>query len=131
MSGKVMGWIWDADIDRESKFILLAYADHADHDGQNIYPSIGLIAWKTGYSERQVQRVTHRLMENGCLRFMGDSRLGTRQFEIVREALPQRAERKTKRRGRPSKWVTKCHPLASGSIGILIAIAASNWAWSE
>jgi hypothetical protein len=42
-------------------------ADHADHEGQNIYPSTDLIAWKTGYSFRQVQRMIDALIADGIL----------------------------------------------------------------
>ena len=44
MSVKAMSWVWDQDIPREQKFVLLAYADHADHDGGNIYPAVDTIA---------------------------------------------------------------------------------------
>lgn len=41
--------------------VLLAMADHADHEGKHMYPSLGLIAWKTGYSLRQVRRIVRNL----------------------------------------------------------------------
>ena len=51
MSVKVMGWVWDQDLPRDEKFILLAYADHANHEGYNVYPAVATVAKKTGYSE--------------------------------------------------------------------------------
>ncbi len=33
MSGKISGMVWDADLPRNLKYVLLAYADHADHEG--------------------------------------------------------------------------------------------------
>jgi hypothetical protein len=63
MSVKVMGMIWDFPLPSSEKLILLAYADHADHDGNNIWPSIGLVARKTGLSRRTVQRITKKLQE--------------------------------------------------------------------
>jgi hypothetical protein len=67
MSGKVIGQVYDLDLDHPEQSILLAYADHADHNGGSVRPSIGLIAWKTGYSTRQVQRITQSLIRAGLL----------------------------------------------------------------
>ena len=67
MSGKVSGWVWDLELPQNEKYVLLAYADHADHDGHNVFPSIALICKKTGYSRRSVQNITKRLMEKGML----------------------------------------------------------------
>jgi hypothetical protein len=102
MSAKVMGAVWDADLPRDQKFILLAYADHAEHDGSNIYPSVPKIAWKTGYSERQVQRITKELIDAKIMVKMGDSHLGTHLYRINLKALPQREEFVSQRRGRPN-----------------------------
>ncbi len=52
-----MSDVWELDIPRPEKFVLIAMADHADHDGNNVYPSAPRIAWKTGYDERQVRRI--------------------------------------------------------------------------
>jgi len=60
MSVKAMAWVWDQDIPRDEKFLLLAYADHADHEGNNIFPAIDTIVKKTGYSRRSVQRITQK-----------------------------------------------------------------------
>ena len=53
MSGLVMGLVWELPIEgefgRAEKFILLAYADHSDQNGKNIFPSVDLISAKTGY----------------------------------------------------------------------------------
>lgn len=67
MSAKTMGQVWDLDIPHNQLLVLLAMTDHADHSGGNMYPSIGLIAHKTGYSERQVKRVIKALVSAGIL----------------------------------------------------------------
>lgn len=67
MSGKVMGGVWDLDLPHDQQAVLLAYADHADHEGGSVRPSIALIAWKTGYSHRMVQKMTAELIEAGIL----------------------------------------------------------------
>ncbi len=72
MSGKVSGWVWDQELPVNEKYVLLAYADHADHDGNNVFPSMGLMARKTGYHERHVKRITRVLERKGFLIPVGD-----------------------------------------------------------
>lgn len=67
MSAQATGRVWQLDLPHAEKYVLLALADHADHLGDNIYPSIGLVAWKAGYSGRQVQRIIGRLIERSIL----------------------------------------------------------------
>lgn len=67
MSAKISGCVWELDLPREEKYVLLCFADHADHEGNNVYPSVGLIAWKTGYSERRVQELMRGLEERHLL----------------------------------------------------------------
>lgn len=74
MSAKASGRVWDLDLPHNKRLVLLAMADHADHEGQNIYPSTDLIAWKTGYSFRQVQRVIDALIVDGILVVMKPAR---------------------------------------------------------
>jgi hypothetical protein len=67
VSAKICGLTWDLDLPREEKYVLLCLADHADHDGNDVFPSVALIAWKTQYSERRVQQFMRRLEERGIL----------------------------------------------------------------
>jgi hypothetical protein len=80
MSVKVMGWVWELDIPSSEKLVLLAYADHAAHDGTEIYPAIALVARKTGYSQREVQRATRRLESRGLLIADGSGPHGTNKW---------------------------------------------------
>ena len=82
MSVKVMGWVWDQNLPQNEKFVLLAHADHADHDGYNIFPSIDLVAHKTGYSRRSVQRIVKRLVEKGYLIPIGLGPNATNRYKI-------------------------------------------------
>ena len=82
MSVKVMGWVWDQDLPQNEKFVLLAYADHADHDGYNIYPSVALIAHKTGYAHRSVQRITKQLTEKMYLVAVGTGPNGVNKYRM-------------------------------------------------
>ena len=68
MSIKVMTQVWELDLPRSEKLIALALADHGDDDGAHIYPSVARIAWKTGYSERQVQDILRALEARGLIR---------------------------------------------------------------
>lgn len=63
MSVKAIGWAWDLDLPPVDKYVLIAYVDHADHEGKNIRPSKALIAWKTGYTQRAIQEITARLVK--------------------------------------------------------------------
>lgn len=67
MSWKISGQVWEIELPANKLIVLLAMADHADHEGNNVYPSVGLIAWKTGYSERQAQRIIKALVADGLL----------------------------------------------------------------
>jgi hypothetical protein len=86
MSGLVMGLVFERDIDgkfdRPQKFVLLAYADHADQNGGSIYPSIDLISKKTGYSERAIQQITRDLEQLGLLIPDGVGPNGTNRWRI-------------------------------------------------
>jgi hypothetical protein len=88
MSVKIMGIVWEADLPQREKFVLLAYADHADHDGNNIFPSVGLIAWKTGYDARTIQRITKKLIEDGYMIPQGQSQYSTNRYAIAVDRLP-------------------------------------------
>lgn len=89
MSGLVMGLVFEMKVDdkfgRPEKFVLLAYADHADQNGRNIYPSVDLIASKTGYRERAVQQITRNLETLGYLVDDGQGPNGTNRWYIPLE----------------------------------------------
>ena len=67
MSVKLMAQVWEKDLTHSEQSILLAMADYADDDGRNCYPSYERIAWKTGYSTRQVTRIIKTLCDKGIL----------------------------------------------------------------
>ncbi len=62
-----MGQVYEYVFDHAESAILGAMADHAKDDGSRCFPSVGLIAWKTNYSVRQVQRVMGRLETTGVI----------------------------------------------------------------
>lgn len=61
-----MAQVWALALPSEMKFVLLAFADHADDDGM-CRPSVEYVSWKTGYGERQVQRIGRQLRESGLM----------------------------------------------------------------
>lgn len=67
MSIKLMSQVWERDFPGDVKLVLLAMADHADDDGDNIFPSVARIAAKCNVSERTVQRHLAKLREQGVL----------------------------------------------------------------
>lgn len=100
MSAKVSGAVWDLELPHNEKLVLLAMADHADHNGNNVYPSLRLIAWKTDYDERQVRRIVDILETKGVL-VVCERRLGhTTVYSINVQAVPQKSSF-TAVRGRP------------------------------
>ncbi len=96
-----MGMVWDYDLDHAQQLILLAMADHADHEGNNIYPSIGRLAWKTGYSSRQVQRIINQLIEIHaieCQTKRGTKTNNPHHYRITLENVPKKKPFEPKKR---------------------------------
>lgn len=62
-----MGSVYEVELSHGQQAVLLAMADHAQDDGSDVFPSKARLAWKTGYDERQVQRIIKQLREQGVL----------------------------------------------------------------
>lgn len=91
MSVKAMALVWEMPCPSKvneiefkpgHKYVLLAYADHADQFGKNIYPAIFTIHKKTGYDERSIQRLTRELQQMGILIPDGDGPRGTNRWML-------------------------------------------------
>ncbi len=67
MSVTVMALVWLTDLPPAHKLVLLAYADHADDDGDGIYPGEARLAAKSSYSVSSVRRITRELLDTGLL----------------------------------------------------------------
>lgn len=89
MSVKAMSLVWDLECPKEygevafkpsHKYVLIAYADHADHNGKNIWPAVPTIARKTGLDDRTVQRLTGDLEAIGLLVEDGKGPRGTNKW---------------------------------------------------
>jgi hypothetical protein len=66
MSIKLMSEVWHLDLDHPHLLMLLAIASHADDTGR-AFPGVAYLAWKTGYSERMVQRHLRTLENSGLI----------------------------------------------------------------
>lgn len=65
-----------------ASFILLALADHATDDGENVYPGVDKIKNKTKLSERVIVYGLNALEKNGYLIYVRFSRYGTKEYRI-------------------------------------------------
>ena len=90
-----MGLVWDMECPAEwnghqfkpsHKYVLVCYADHADHNGGSIYPAIATIHHKTGYEPRNVQYLTHDLQTMGILIADGQGPRGTNKWRLSYDA---------------------------------------------
>lgn len=58
----------DLPLDPSSKLVLVVLADHANNDGEGIYPGNERIARRASLSKRQTQRVLAHLESHGIIR---------------------------------------------------------------
>jgi hypothetical protein len=123
MSGKISGLIWDLDIPHAEAWVLMAMADHADHEGYNVFPSVGLIAWKTCYSERQVQRIIKSLRTKRILIPMEEAAGHVVKYRIVLTGVPLKAPRKKPKDPRQDVTPDKMSPLTPSHEGGDIAMS--------
>lgn len=103
MSFKASGRVWEMDLEPSEAWVLMAYADHADHDGKNIFPGVRLIAWKTNLGERQIIRITKSLVDKHILVEDDENygKQGAKKYHIDWDIAPMKSAPKTTRRGRP------------------------------
>lgn len=98
MAAKLMGQVWDLDLPHNEAWVLMALSDHADRDGNNVFPGLELLAYKTGYSERQLRRVLSSLEERGVIIPVsgGVGRGHRQQYSIDLSKAPKKDEKRTK-----------------------------------
>lgn len=58
-----MALVWEHEFPYNQQLIMLSLADHANDQGEKIFPSIARQSWKTGYSKRQVGRILKELRD--------------------------------------------------------------------
>lgn len=102
MSVKIIKQVWEKELPRDQQTVLLALAYHADDDGNNVFPSNELIAWRTDYSERQVQRIKRDLEASGILIVTAPAnrhKPTTYRIDMSRTACKPPLERRKRARG--------------------------------
>jgi hypothetical protein len=107
MSAKLSGKVWELEMDSVEKLVLLALADHADHDGGSIHPGNDLICAKTGLSERTVSDKISKFIQRRILIPIenGAGRGYVREYRMVLDSAPRRQsfiDRETKKVARNS-----------------------------
>jgi len=114
MSVKVMTLVFEYEgLKSTEKLILLAYADHADDSGANVYPSVETVARKTNLNKRTVQRKTKELEEDGFLFSQGWAHCRTKKWRINVNKLRGAAESHP---GRESHEGAAENPTEGGSV---------------
>ena len=123
MSGKISGQVWDLDLPHTELFVLLAITDHADHDGRNMFPSIDLLAYKTGYSRSTIIRTLNKLVSRGVLERV--SRPGhVSVYNAHLDAAPKKAPRKSTAKRGVKMTRVKLTPVAPGDTPTRVTASA-------
>jgi len=67
MSVKQMALVWEHEFPHNKQSVMLALTDHANDLGEKMFPSVARLAWKTGYSSKQVSRIIKFLIDDKVL----------------------------------------------------------------
>ena len=110
MSIHLMGLAWDFECSSPvKKLVLLSLCNWANDEGGNLFPSIALIAQRSGCSERQAQRVMHEFIDQGLLSVVenefGGAPGSSRRYRIdvdMLEAMAEEVRKKIKEKKRAS-----------------------------
>ncbi|AGW94620.1 hypothetical protein N234_31720 [Ralstonia pickettii DTP0602] len=85
MSGKMSGLVFEHYPEGGGEMLTaLCLADHADHDGTSIYPSVETVAKLTRQSRRTVQYHLSKMQESGWLLLVGNAKGGRQKAREYR-----------------------------------------------
>lgn len=85
MSGKMSGLVFEHYPEGGGEMLTaLCLADHADHDGTSIYPSVDTVAKLTRQSRRTVQYHLSKMLESGWLLLVGNAKGGRQKAREYR-----------------------------------------------
>ena len=101
MSVKIMALVWEKDLPFNKAWVLMALADHANHEGGSVFPSLPLIAWKTGYSLPSIKRIVADLRDDEILIPYGRTRGGVVIYRIELAHVPTKPPLSEVAPGRP------------------------------
>lgn len=102
-----MGQVWEKDLPFNKAWVLMALADHADHQGNNVFPALPLIAWKTGYALSSIKRIVAELRDDGILKPYGHTPGGVVIYRIVLDHVMNKVEYIPPENGRPKGRVER------------------------
>ena len=88
---------WRLDIARNELIVLFAYMDHGK---EGDFPSQNLIAWRTGYSRRQIARITKRLLAKNLMKVVKARAGQPTEYALTLENGPQKKAFEEWRRGK-------------------------------
>ncbi len=77
-----MAWVWKQPLPPTDKFVLLALADHAADDDFECWPSLSHLETKTGYTRTTIWRSIDRLIQNGAVKRVGESKAGSTTYQV-------------------------------------------------
>jgi len=72
-----------------AKLVLLAMADHANDEGEGIYPSVETLCRKTALSPQTIRNTFDALRHNGIIFLNGRSKFGTNNHAINTSCFPR------------------------------------------
>lgn len=102
MSVRMMTAVFALDIPSLEELLLIALADHADDDGNNVWPTVSYLAWKTNLSESGVRKMMARFRDMGVL-IPVDRQGGGRRCSVIYrldlEPLPRKQPFQRERKG--------------------------------
>ena len=70
-----------------AKLVLLAYADHANDEGESTHPSYTRLERKTALSRQGISDTLEAITQNDLMQLVGVSRRGTNDYKINIEKL--------------------------------------------
>ena len=86
MSVRVMAAVWQLDLPWMEKYVLVALADHADHEGEDIWPGRDYLLSKTGLSRNSLLRSLASLKLRGLVEIVELGNRGRRTtYRIIME----------------------------------------------
>jgi len=99
MSVRVQADVWQTALPPNQRLVLLAYADHANDDGESIYPGEQIMRDKTSYSATSIRRITAELIDAQVLIRTAEGHKGQRaNFRIDMAVLGTLVDDATKAR---------------------------------
>ncbi len=109
MSIRMIAEVWRRQISGGKQAVCLVLADFANDAGLQVRPSIAMISWKTGLSERQVTRIMGELRQAGALQVIAHGQGGRGQVPEYQLMLDKLRLKPGTAKGKKSQPITVGH----------------------